>query len=67
MAKTAIGECIPLTLQFAENFLDLLKHPLDDLPLARELEVVDVIGHQANECADSIVGLFGNQDKFSVD
>ena len=66
-AKTAVGESIPLNLQFAKNFLDLLEGPLDDILLARELEVVDVLSHQANEGADSIVSLFELQDKFSVD
>ena len=42
MAKTAIGECEPLDLQFAKNLLNLLESPLDDFLLARELEVVDV-------------------------
>ena len=65
-AKTAVGECIPLNLQFAENFLDLLEDPLDDFLLARELEVVDVLSHQTNESADPIVSLFELQDKFSV-
>ena len=63
-AKTAVGQCIPLNLQFSENFLDLLEDPLDDFLLARELEVVDVFRH---EDADSIVSLFELQDKLSVD
>ena len=66
-ARTAVGECTPLYLPFAESFLDLLEGPLDDFLLARELEVVDVFSHQANEGADSIVSLFELQDKFSVD
>lgn len=55
MAKTTISECLPSNLQFTGNFLDLLEDPLDDFPLACELEVVDVFGHQADEGADSIV------------
>ena len=44
MAGTAVGECEPFDLQFANNFLDLLENPLDDFLFARELEVVDVFG-----------------------
>ena len=44
MAETAVGECEPFDLQFANNFLDLLENPLDDFLFARELEVVDVFG-----------------------
>ena len=66
MAKTAVGECEPLGLQFAKNFLNLLENPLDDFLLARELEVVDVFSQKTNESADPIVSLFELQDKLSV-
>ena len=66
MAKTAVGECEPLDLQFAKIFLNLLENPLDDFLLARALEVVDVLSRQTNESADSVVSLFELQDKFSV-
>ena len=66
MAKATVGERILFNLQFSENFLDLLGGPFGDLPLACELEVVDVFGHQADECADSVASAFELKDKFSV-
>ena len=49
MSYTTVGEDVPLDLQFSEGFLQFGQNRLDCSCIARQLQVVDVLGEHSDE------------------